>query len=68
MKKYFERRNVKIATPDISKIKEFRESLLVEMEKMGATKGDFDLVCDAIIINAINNGRKAEDVAWAILQ
>lgn len=73
MKKFFEIRSRKQITPDISRISEseiaeYRKSLLAELKKMGADENDINLVSDTIIINAINKNRKAEDVAWAILQ
>lgn len=68
MKKFFEYRNAEMVSPDISKITKYRKLLLMEMKKMGTSESDLNLVCGTIIINAINNDRKAEDVAWAILQ
>lgn len=68
MKKILECGSIRETTPDESKIIAYRKLLLAEMRKMGADESDLDLVCDAIIVNAINNDRKAEDVAWAILQ
>ena len=73
MKKYFENK-IKTQMPSdkskISKatIEDYRKLLLMELKKMGADENDIDLVSDAVIINAINKDRKAEDVAWAILQ
>ena len=49
-------------------IDEYRTALIEEMLKQGATKADIDLISDALIINAIEQNRKVEDVAWAILQ
>lgn len=49
-------------------ITSYRKQIIDEMRKLGATDNDFDLVCDNTVINSIVNNRKAEDVAWAILQ
>lgn len=73
MKKFFEIRSRKQMPLDISRISEsaiaeYRKLLLAELKKMGADENDINLVSDTIIINAINKNRKAEDVAWAILQ
>lgn len=51
-----------------SQIKEYNDLLISALKSMGATDNELSLVCDAIIINSIHNNRKAEDVAWAILQ
>ena len=51
-----------------SQIKEYSDLLISALKKMGATEQELSLISDAIIINSINNNRKAEDVAWAILQ
>ncbi len=47
---------------------EYKNLLITEMEKMGASPHEISLVKDATIRNAINRKRKPEDVAWAILQ
>lgn len=70
MKKFFVQRlsvanSVNISASDISS---YRNLLIVEMKKMGATDNDLQLVHDATIKNSIINKRKPEDVAWAILQ
>ena len=56
--------------PEISPshIKEYSDLLISALKKMGATEQELSLISDAIIINSINNNRKADDVAWAILQ
>ncbi len=50
------------------KIEEYRDMLIIELKKLGASDSELELVSEKMIINAINNGRKAEDIAWAILQ
>lgn len=47
---------------------EYRDLLIYEMTRMGATEQELQLIKECTIINAINRGRKPEDVAWAILQ
>lgn len=70
MYKYFinlEQKSVAKTIPP-ERIAEYREALLLEMERMGATNEDISLICDVMIRNSIINERKPEDVAWAILQ
>lgn len=50
------------------KIEEYRDMLIIELKKLGASGSELELVSEEMIINAINNGRKAVDIAWAILQ
>lgn len=50
------------------KIEEYRDMLITELKKLGASGSELELVSEEMIINAINNGRKAVDIAWAILQ
>lgn len=47
---------------------EYKEEVLEEMIKQGATENELQLVKEGAIINGIRNNRKPEDVAWAILQ
>lgn len=47
---------------------DYRNKLLIEMKKMGASDRELMLIQDATIRNAIRRKRKPEDVAWAILQ
>ncbi len=70
MKAYFKSLLVQKTTPVIStnEMESYRDALLSEMIKLGASENDFNLVCDNLIIASIINNRKAEDVAWAILQ
>jgi len=48
------------------KIEEYRDMLITELKKLGASGSELELVSEEMIINAINNGRKAVDIAWAI--
>lgn len=70
MKVNIKRLQIPVDTSKISRlrIRSYRKALIAEMVKLGATKSELGLVCDDIIINSILNSRKAEDVAWAILQ
>ncbi len=54
-------------TKNMSK-EEYREALIEELKKRGATPAELNLVSDEIIINALNQHRSVESVAWAILQ
>lgn len=49
-------------------LEQYRSQLILEMKKLGATKNEIELISDTLILNAINNNRKPEDVAWAVLQ
>ncbi len=71
MKTYF--RNQLMMLQETSDIKlediaSFRELVILELEKMGASENDKNLLHDAAIYNAIKQNRLPEDVAWAILQ
>lgn len=70
MNKYFILQNEKTTAPQVSltQIEEFRNLLIIEMQKLGATESELSLICDAIILNSIRNNRQPEDVAWAVLQ
>lgn len=46
----------------------FKENVLKELEKNNATDVEKKLLSDEMVLNAIVNGRKPEDVAWAIIQ
>ena len=50
------------------KIEEYRDMLIIELKKLGASGSELELIYEEMIINAINNGRKAVDIAWVILQ
>ncbi len=70
MKKYFAMRMASVSTASVSssQIATYRESVIVEMKKLGATEQEITLVHDATIANSIINKREPRDVAWAILQ
>lgn len=71
MKTYFKKQlmalqeNADITPEDIAS---FRELVIIELDKMGASDNDKNLLHDAAIYNAIKRNRLPEDVAWAILQ
>lgn len=46
----------------------FKENVLKELENNNATDVEKKLVSDEMVKNAIKNGRRPEDVAWAIIQ
>lgn len=50
------------------KIEGYRDMLIIELKKLGASGSELELIYEEMIINAINNGRKAVDIAWVILQ
>lgn len=69
MKKYFLLRNHAVDTSTSpEEISQYRNMVILEMEKMGATDQEIQLLCTETILNSIRNKRKPEDVAWAILQ
>lgn len=70
MKTYFLNLSSKKPSVEIcsSQFNKYKESLILAMKEMGATEDELELLCDEIIFNSIRNNRKAEDVAWAILQ
>lgn len=49
-------------------IEPYKACLLEELEKLGATENDCALVSDELVNNAVQNGREARDIAWAIVQ
>lgn len=53
-------------------IEAYRNRLIEEMKKQGATQEDFEMfegdLFDDIVVTAMCNGRTPEDVAWAVLQ
>lgn len=57
--------NIRVSSPQISA---YREQVICEMKKMGATEQEFSLLRDTTIKNSIINKREPRDVAWAILQ
>lgn len=70
MKKYFMElvKNMPKKSIPPEKIERYRDMLINELEKQGASESDLKLVSEEMIINAINNHRKVDDIAWAILQ
>lgn len=70
MKKWFINRNIQTSTSEISSLQvdSYKELLIAEMKKLGASEQEVNLVCNNLILNSIRNGRQPEDVAWAILQ
>lgn len=48
-------------------ISNYKAEIITEMRKMEATDEEIALLSDEMIINAIRNGRKPADVAWAVL-
>ena len=48
-------------------ISDYRNEVIAEMKKMGATPQEISLLKKEMIINSIKRNRKPEDVAWAIL-
>ena len=69
MKKYFMQRNASIASSITQdQIDAYRTTVVIEMEKMGATNQEISLLRTETVLNSIRNHRNPEDVAWAILQ
>ena len=69
MKNYFMQRNASIASSNTQdQIDAYRTTVVIEMEKMGATNQEISLLRTETVLNSIRNHRKPEDVAWAILQ
>ena len=69
MKKYFMQRNASIASSITQdQIDAYRTTVVIEMEKMGATNQEISLLRTETVLNSIRNHRKPEDVALAILQ
>lgn len=70
LKKYFAMRLAAAAPVNVSsfQINDYRERVICEMKKMGASEQELSLLHDATITNSIINKREPRDVAWAILQ
>ena len=70
MKKYFVNAREKISLPNIpaDQILAFRNDVIEEMLRMGASENDYRLISDPTIVNAITRNMKPGEVAWAILQ
>jgi hypothetical protein len=48
--------------------KKYEDQLRLDLEKNSASKNDYKLISNEMILNSIKNGRKPEDLAWAIIQ
>lgn len=69
MKKFFLLQSLTVnTTTSPEQISSYRNLVIAEMEKMGATTHEIALLQPETILNSIRNKRKPEDVAWAILQ
>lgn len=70
LKKYFAMRMAYASAVQISSVQidAYREQVVIEMKKMGATEQELSLLHDITIKNSIINKREPRDVAWAILQ
>lgn len=70
LKKYFAMRMVAASAVQVSSVQidAYRERVVIEMKKMGATEQELSLLQDVTIKNSIINKRDPRDVAWAILQ
>ena len=69
MYKYFLLKNRPIETSvSPEQISLYRDRVIDEMKKMGATNHEIELLKRETILNSIRNKRDPEDVAWAILQ
>lgn len=70
VKKYFAMRVLSVSTEQVTDIQiaSYREKLINEMKKMGASEKELLLIHDATIKNSIINKREPRNVAWAILQ
>ncbi len=70
VKKFFAQRLSLVASSEVTsvQIEKYRHLVVLEMQKMGASEKDIKLLQEATILNSINNKRRPEDVAWAILQ
>lgn len=70
MYKYFEKKlvNAKFSIIDEAEIIIYRQRLIEEMNKMGATEQELNLIHTETIENSIRQNIEPEDVAWAILQ
>lgn len=70
LKKYFAMRMASVSKVEITavQIASYRERLVSEMIKMGASEQELSLIHETTIMNSIINKREPRDVAWAILQ
>lgn len=69
MKKFFMARVVNVQTNASSEeISKYRDSVIEEMIKLGATQQEISFLKLETILNSLRYNRDPEDVAWAILQ
>ncbi len=68
MNTYFKNQLIYVEDIEEKDIVSYRKLVIIEMEKLGASEIEKQLLCDAIIKNSIRNKRKPEDVAWALIQ
>ena len=70
MKKYFIDAMEKVSLPNIpaDQILAFRNDIIEEMLRLGASENDYRLISEPMIVNAITRNIKPGEVAWAILQ
>lgn len=70
LKKYFAMRMASVSAVQVTAIQiaSYRERLICEMKKMGASEQELSLIHETTIMNSIINKREPRDVAWAILQ
>ena len=70
MRKIMQENSSSSCSKDYTKVStaQYRELLIVEMKRQGASDADLQAIKDSIIRNSIRSNRHPEDVAWAILQ
>ncbi|MBQ8141078.1 MAG: hypothetical protein IJ038_05220 [Clostridia bacterium] len=51
-----------------NKVETYKNSLIAEMKKQGATESDLSLISDVLVLNSIKEERSPEEVVWALLQ
>ena len=68
MKAYFTKQLIYVEKVDENDVASYRNLVIIEMEKLGASETEKSLLSDATIRNSIRNKRKPEDVAWALIQ
>lgn len=52
----------------LPEVRAFRDAVISEMRKLGASDTEIALLQDATIANALSMRREPEDVAWSLLQ
>ncbi|MBQ8316952.1 MAG: hypothetical protein IJX85_01290 [Lachnospiraceae bacterium] len=52
----------------LDQISDYKESVIREMELMGARSEDIALLDDIIVITSIQNHHQPKDLAWAMMQ